>query len=68
MVPPEMELLWTWEKYGTPPVSGGILDQPFILLMCFNIIHNERSEWAKIQQANKIAELKWKNSNREGDG
>jgi len=66
-VPPEMELLWIWEKYGTPPVEGGVLAQPFILMRCFNIIHNEQSAWAKIQRANKLAKLKW-NKDKQGDG
>ena len=51
--PYELSLLWQCEKYQTLPYPGSLLEQPHILMMLFNIIHEERAEWNRIQEINR---------------
>lgn len=48
--PAELQVLWMIEDYKTLPLTGGLLEQPHFLMMCFNVCKNAREEVAKVRR------------------
>lgn len=70
-VPYELTLKANFERYKTPPVPGGLLDQPHLLMLFFDIIEDESLKWiqekALIEKRNKeLQEANAKNKQASG--
>lgn len=55
----EYEIWIRYKRYGVMPVEGGLLAQPHILLLAFDIIENELREWEKVQEINRKRIARW---------
>ena len=65
-VPIELTLLWRIERYGMPYLAGGLADQPHILLMCFDIILNERARFQQLLEMNRRIQQEWEEKQERG--
>lgn len=64
--PYELALLWRMERYQISYLPGGLADQPHILMLCFDIIHNERARFEQLKKINEARQKEWVEQQKRG--
>ena len=51
LIPPmELQMFWASKMYGSLPLAGGLVDQPYFLMVCMNVCAESQSRAEEIKR------------------
>lgn len=56
--PAELQMFWMTKSYGALPWKGGLMDQPYFLMICMNVCESSENKAKEIMR--RIAESRRK--------